>query len=437
MRKHPWRTWLLLLGLVLALGAAGCGGGDDEEGAGGTTGGTEQVSGSVSVMGIWVSEEQKSFQAVVDGFKDVQPNVKVKYNPVGDNLPTVLATAVQGGNPPDIAAIAQPGLMTQFAEQGKLKPLDFAKSQAVANFGQSTVDTGSVDGTFYGLFWKANNKSTVWYNVPAFSDAGVEAPATWDDLLSDASTIKQSGLPAYSIGGASGWTLTDLFENIYLRTAGPEKYDQLSKHEIKWTDPSVKEALTEMAKIFSDSDNIAGGTSGALQTDFETSVGNVFAPEAKAAMVIEGDFVPGVPKTTLKPETGYNFFKFPSISGSPDSVVASGNFFVIFRDTPAVRAFVKYLIDPASAEIWVARGGFGSPNKKVDPTTYTDPLLRETSEAMTGSENLRFDLSDLQPSAFGATEGQGLWKLFQDFLKTPSDVNGIAQKMEQAASAAG
>ena len=405
----------------------------------GTAGGAHKstgVSGSVSIIDKWTGDEQKSFEAVLAPFKKANPGVKIKYTGAGDNVPQIVSTAVQGGNPPDIAAIAQPGLMTQFADQGKLKPLDFVKSQAVANFGQSTVDTGSVKGTFYGLFWKANNKSTIWYNVPAFKDAGVESPATWDDLVSDADTIKQSGLPAYSIGGASGWTLTDLFENIYLRTAGPEKYDQLSKHEIKWTDPSVKEALTEMGKVFKDSDNIAGGTSGALQTDFETSVGNVFAPKPKAAMIMEGDFVPGVPKTTLKPETGYNFFKFPSINDSPDSVVASGNFIVIFRDTPAVRAFLKYLVDPKSAEIWVARGGFGSPNKKVDPSTYTDPLLRETSEAMTGSENLRFDLSDLQPSAFGATDGQGLWKLFQDFLKNPNDVNGIAQNMEKAASAA-
>src|SRR6266540_423226 len=431
MRKHPWRTSALLLGLVLAFAAAGCGGGNNES-ATTTSGGAAQVSGSVSVMGIWVGEEQKSFQAVIDGFKEQQPGVNVKYNPAGNNLPTVLGTAVQGGNPPDIAAIAQPGLMLQFAQQNKLKPLDFAKSDAVSNFGQSTVDTGSVDGTFYGLFWKANNKSTVWYNVKSFDDAGVESPASWDDFLSDAKTINQSGLPAYSIGGASGWTLTDLFENIYLRTAGPEKYDQLSKHEIKWTDPSVKEALTEMGKIFSDTGNIAGGTSGALQDDFETSVGNVLAAKPKAAMVMEGDFVPGVVKTTLKPKTGYNFFKFPSINGSPDSVVASGNFFVIFRDTPAVRAFLDYLVSPDSADIWVKRGGFGSPNKNVEPASYTDPLLRETSEAMTASENLRFDLSDLQPAAFGATDGQGLWKLFQDFLKDPSDVNGIAQNMEKA-----
>ena len=93
-----------------------------------------------------------------------------------------------------------------------------------------------------------------------FADAGVEAPDTWDDFLEAANTLSASGVPAYSIGGADGWTLTDLFENIYLRTAGPEMYDQLSRHEIPWTDQSVKDALTEMAKIVGDPDNIVGGT---------------------------------------------------------------------------------------------------------------------------------------------------------------------------------
>jgi alpha-glucoside transport system substrate-binding protein len=442
MRKHRWRVLALLAVLLLALVAAGCGGDDDEgEGAGTTTTAEEtteeeQVSGSVSVMGIWVGEEQASFKAVIDGFKDVQPDVTVKYNPVGDNLPTVLSTAVQGGNPPDVAAIAQPGLMTQFVDQGKLQSLDFLKNSVVENFGQSVVDTGTVDGSFYGLLWKANNASTVWYNVKAFEDAGVEPPTTWDDFTQDAETIKASGLPAYSIAGADGWTLTDLFENIYLRTAGPEKYDQLSKHEIKWTDASVTEALTEMAKVFSDSSNIAGRTVGALQTDFPTSVSNVLAPEPKASMVIEADFVPGVVQTTLKPETGFNFFAFPSINDSPESVVAKGNLVIAFRDTPAVQAFLKYLVSPESAEIWVKRGGFASPNKNVPAASYADPLLRETSQTMTNAQTLRFDLADLQPSAFGATTGQGMWKLFQDLLRDPDNVNGIARQLEAAATAA-
>jgi alpha-glucoside transport system substrate-binding protein len=442
MTRHAWRVLALLVVLMLAFAAAGCGGDDDDDGEGaGTTAeetGTtqEQVSGSVSVMGIWVGEEQRSFQAVIDGFKEVQPDVTVRYNPVGDNLPTVLSTAVQGGNPPDIAAIAQPGLMTQFVDQGKLQALDFLQDSVVENFGQSVVDTGTVENSFYGLLWKANNASTVWYNVKAFEDAGIEPPETWDDLLQGGETVKASGLPAYSIAGADGWTLTDLFENIYLRTAGADLYDQLSKHEIPWTHQSVKEALTEMAKIFSDSDNMAGGTTGSLQTDFPTSVSNVFAASPKASMVIEADFVPGVVQTTLKPETGFNFFAFPSINDSPPAVVAKGNLVIAFNDTPAVRAFLDYLVSPESAEIWVKRGGFASPNKNVPASSYSDPLLRETSQTMTDAETLRFDLADLQPSAFGATVGQGLWKLFQDLLRDPDDVDGIAAQMEAAAKRA-
>ena len=87
------------------------------------------VSGQVSVMAVWTGEEQASFQAVIDEFTKLYPNVTVNYTSAGDQLPTVLSTAVQGGNPPSVAAVAQPGLMTDFVNQGVLKPLDFASEE--------------------------------------------------------------------------------------------------------------------------------------------------------------------------------------------------------------------------------------------------------------------------------------------------------------------
>jgi ABC-type glycerol-3-phosphate transport system substrate-binding protein len=432
MTKPRWRTIAAVIATAALAGAAASCGGDDDGGGGGSS----DVSGTISVMGIWTGEEQASFEAVIDGFNEEYPNVTVNYNSAGDNLPTVLSTAVEGGNPPDIAAIAQPGLMTGFVEKGVLEPLDYLEDTAVENFGQSVVDTGSVDGTLYGLMWKANNKSTVWYNVAAFDDAGVEPSETWDDFITDGETIKASGLPAYSIAGADGWTLTDLFENIYLRTAGPDMYDQLSSHTIPWTDQSVKDALTEMAKVFQDGDNMAGGTSGALQTDFPTSVSNVFSESPKAAQVIEADFVNGVVETSLEPQTGFNVFTFPQINDSPPSVVGAGNLFITFRTNSAIEAFMEYMTTPESAAIWAERGGFSSPNKNIDSSVYPDEILRTTAEALGEAEVFRFDLSDLQPAAFGATAGQGMWKLFQDFLQDPSDVDGIAQKLEDSAKSA-
>src|SRR5919109_1984160 len=335
---------LAFLALLAAAVAAGCGGGEEgggETGGGGGGGGAnENVSGSISLMGIWVGTEQKSIQAVLDGFEEQCPDVTTTYNAAGDNIVTVLATAVQGGNPPDLATIAQPGTIREYADRGEIKPIDFARDTVEANYSQSNVDLGTIDGKLYSFLFKGANKSTVWYNVPVFEDAGVEPPEDWDAFLDDAATIKASGVPAYSIGGADGWTLTDLFENIYIRTAGPEKYDQLAAHEIPWTDQSVKDALAEMAKIFSDTDNIAGGTQGALQTDFPTSVTQVFAAPPKAAQILEADFVEGeiLNSTKAKPETGFNVFDFPSINDSAPAVVGGGDQLVMFKDSQAARA---------------------------------------------------------------------------------------------------
>jgi hypothetical protein len=298
------------------------------------------------------------------------------------------------------------------------------------------IAVGTFEDELYALLFKAANKSTYWYNVQAFEDAGVEATEDWDEFLTNAETIKASGLPAFSIGGAEGWTLTDLFENIYLRTAGGDMYDQLSRHEIPWTDQSVKDALAEMAKIVGDPDNIVGGTEGALQSDFPTSVSNVFAESPKGAMVIEGDFVPGVVESPLEPETGYNVSPFPAINDSPPSVVGGGDLAVMFDDTPAARAFIEYLASPEAAEIWAGRGGFSSANQNLDPGVYPDPITQTTATAIAEADEFRFDLSDVQPSEFGSTEGQGLWKFFQDFVANPDDIDGITRQMEQAASAA-
>ena len=435
MKRHRWHLLALMLVLVLAAVAAGCGGDDDEEGAA-TTGETEAVSGSVSVMAVWTGPEQQGFQAVLDGFTEANPDVNVRYTSAGDQLPTQLSTAVEGGNPPDIAVLPQPGLMRDFAEQDALQPIDFAQEDVQNNLGESAVQLGTVDGTLYGFLFKAANKSTVWYNVAAFEDAGVEPPESWDDFISAADTIRSSGVPAYSIGGADGWTLTDLFENIYLRSAGAEKYDQLSTHEIPWTDQSVKDALTEMAKVIGNGDNIAGGTAGALQTDFPTSVSNVFAEDPKAAMVIEGDFVPGVVESPLQPETGFNVFQFPSFGDEPASVVGGGDTVVMFKDSPAAQALIRYLTTEDAARRWAEKGGFASLNKDLDASVYPDPVTQTTAGALAEAEVFRFDLSDLQPAAFGGTVGQGLFKLFQDFLRNPNNVDGIAQQMETAAARA-
>jgi len=398
------------------------------------------VSGSISFDGIWTAAEATAFGKVIAAFNKVYPNVKVKYKPVGNNVPTVLATAIAGGHPPDMADIAQPGLVKQLAQQGHLKPITYAQSTVNANFAPAWSKLGSVNGKLYAIVFKAANKSLYWYNVPDFKAAGVTPPKTWAQLQTAAKTIKASGVLPYSLCGASGWTLTDLFENIYLRTFGPAKYDALSAHTIKWTDPSVTTALKTMGQIIGDSGNLAGGTSGALQTDFPTCVNNAWASPSQGAIVFEADFVGGAitSGTKAKPGTGFNAAVFPSITAGANSsaVEIGGDLLVAFRDTPAIEAFVKFLATAPAAEAWAKIGGFGTGNRHVPASIYPDAITRATEAPLGTAKSVVFDMSDEQPASFGSTTGQGEWGIFQKFLQTPTDVSGIQKQLEASATAA-
>jgi len=125
------------------------------------------------------------------------------------------------------------------------------------------------------------------------------------------------------------------------------------------------------------------------------------------------------------------------VGGSPPAVVGGGDTVVMFKDNPAARALVTYLASPEAGAIAAKfSAGFSSPNKNVPASAYTDPLNRATAVALAHAKVFRFDLSDLQPAAFGGTVGQGEFKLFQDFLKNPKNVNGVAAQLEAAAAAA-
>jgi ABC-type glycerol-3-phosphate transport system substrate-binding protein len=422
-RGLRWPGFLALAGL-LAMTVAACG--------------APAPGRRVEVAAVWTGGEQKAFAQVLAAFEK-QTGMQVTYTSTGDDIATVLGTRLQGGSPPDVAILPQPGLLADLARRGALKPIEAVVGKDVdENYAPVWRQLGSADGTLYGVWFKAANKSLVWYNVGVFRGAGVRPPAAWDEWLRLARTISDFGVPPFSIGGADGWTLTDWFENVYLRTAGPDLYDRLTRHEIPWTHPSVAVALSALSQIFGRPEWLAGGTSGALQTDFPTSVAQVFRSPPKAAMVYEGDFVAGVitGETGAKLGTDADSFAFPSIQGSPPSVVAGGDVAVLLRDSEGGKALIRFLATPEAGKIWAQLGGFTSPNKAVSLSAYADESSRRSAEALLAAQNLRFDMSDQAPAAFGGTPGQGEWAILQDFLRHPSEIQGTMQRLEAAATRA-
>jgi ABC-type glycerol-3-phosphate transport system substrate-binding protein len=426
---------------IAGLGLAACG----ESGGGGTSpsssGGVSKVGGNVSVWAVWTGTEQKSFQTVLDRFQQ-DSGVTANYQSKGDQLPTVLGTAIAGGSPPDVAVLPQPGLLKDLVGKSALQPLDsVAGADMDSNFASVWKGLGTVNSKLYGVYFKAANKSTVWYNVKTFKAAGItNPPKTWDELKTDMATLRQYGTAPFAMCGGSGWTLTDWFENVYRRSAGKDKYDALATHAIPWTDPSVVTAFQRLNEVFGTDGNMAGGKAGALATAFPNCVNDVFGASPKAAMIYEGDFVGSTISTvgaSLQPGTDFDFFNFPAIDNSPNAVVGGGDVAVMLKDTPQARALIKFLASPAAGTVWGKLGGFTSPNKNVSTDSYPNAIAKKSAQALIDAgNNFSFDMSDQAPAAFGGTEGSGEWGDLQNWLRNPADIQGTLTALERDAKAA-
>jgi ABC-type glycerol-3-phosphate transport system substrate-binding protein len=434
---------------LLALTACSSSGGSGNPPATGGGGSSSTSSGpdlsgkSFTVLGQWTGEEQKAFQAVLDAF-DQQTGASGQYTPAaGADEAGVLGTQVAGGTPPDIAFLSLPGAISQYVQSGDLKALNAdAQAAVTANYASEWATLATVKGKVYGVPFDVSNKSTVWYNAGDFSNAGISSdPATWDDFINAAKTLSASGVSVpVSVGGGDGWTLTDWFENVYIRSAGVDMYDKLTHHQIPWTDPSVATALTTLKQMWGDS-QLIGSPSDALKVPFTSSVDNVFKSSARSGIVYEGSFVASTivgDKLPAKVGTDAKFFPFPSVNGSQPVVVAGGDFAVGFTDNPAVQAFLQFLATPDAAKALVGTDGSGflSANKNVGTSDYPDPTLGALAQQLVSAgNNFRFDMSDQAPATFGGTPNKGEWADLQAFLQN-GDVSGTQHQLESDANKA-
>ncbi|KQX52671.1 MULTISPECIES: ABC transporter substrate-binding protein [unclassified Streptomyces] len=441
LRPRKAAVTLTAFTALAALALAGCGGDTSKDPESGPDRTLPLKGEKIEVAAVWTGPEQENFTKVLKEFEK-RTGATVTFVPAQDPIVNFLGTKIAGGAPPDVAMLPQVGAIQQAAAQKWLKPVGpEAEAALAANYSRGWQELGAVDGTQYGVYFKAANKSLVWYNSAVFDNAGAAEPKTWKEFLGTAETISASGVTPVSVGGADGWTLTDWFENVYLSQAGPEKYDQLAKHTIKWTDPSVTAALTTLAELFGKPALLAGGTNGALQTEYPVSVTQTFTggDQPKGAMVFEGDFAAvNIAQTKAKIGTDAKVFPFPKVGDAGTSpVVTAGDAAVALKDTKGAQALLAFLASPEAAKIWAAEGGFLSPNKNLDPAAYPNDVQREIAKALIDSgDTFRFDMSDQMPQSFGGTPGKGEWKALQDFLKNPKDVAGTQARLEQDAEKA-
>lgn len=430
--------------LLLTAFAVAC---DDDDNGGGTTPtaangdetpeGTQpaQNLGSVNVLGIWGAEELTSFESMVQPWQQ-QTGGQMDFTGTR-NITADLVLRVEGGNPPDVAIPAEIGLFQQFAREGRLISLDQCQGLEDTirnNYPEAFVDLGTVDGTLYGFFMKADTKGTVWYNPQFFEENNIDVPenmGSFDDLLALSQQILDTGTPPWSIGlesaEASGWPATDWIQQIILNELGEDVYDGLIDGSVPFTDERVREAFEMFGQIATDAQmTVQGGPTGINATNFIDSAHPPFESPPRAGMVYLGGFASGFITDQFpdaQPEQDFDFFTWPG-----GGITGGANIVYAFNDDETTCSFLEHLASAEAQEVWVEAGGFTSVNEQVDLDAYPDPVSRAQAEQLLDAETFRFDLDD----AIGGALQQALFQGLTEYITSPNQLESILQQVEQA-----
>jgi alpha-glucoside transport system substrate-binding protein len=398
----------------------------------------EDLAGqTVSVVAVWAGSELEAFREMVRPWEE-RTGATMSYEGTRD-IHAVLSERIDAGTPPDIAGLPGPGQMRNFAEEGHLVDLStfLDIDDLEANYDDTWIELATIENGLYGIFSKASAKSFIWYNPSAFAAAGYEIPESWDELMTLSQQIIDDGNTPWCIGlesgAASGWPGTDWIEDIMLRTAGPEIYDQWWQHKISWTSDEVRRAWELWGEIVANEDMVDGGTTGMLATDFGASVYPLLEEPPgcylhRQATFISGFIQEGFPDAMATED--YDFFQFPPIDeghGSP--MLVAGDLFGMFNDTPAARSLIRWLSSAEAQQIGVELGGYIATNRQVPIDAYPNPLLAQAAEFMREAPTIRFDASDLMP----ASVNSAFWNGILSYIENPDALDQILQNIETVA----
>jgi alpha-glucoside transport system substrate-binding protein len=297
------------------------------------------------------------------------------------------------------------------------------------------MDLGEYEGQHYGLPTNVNLKSMIWYSKPTFDEEGYEIPETWDELIALSDQMVEDGYAPWCVGfedgAASGWPATDWLEDIVLRTAGPDVYDQWWQHEIPFDDPEIIEAAEVMGEIMFAEDYVLGGADQTVAIAFGDAPNPMFDDPPGCLLHRQASFIPAFFPEDAEAGEDYDWFVFPPID--EEGILIAGELAMVFRDDPEVVDFLERF---ASQEVQCAQGEEPetsriSPRVDVGPECYFDPILADAADVLNDAieeDVARFDASDMMPAAVGAGS---FWTAMLEYMQDPDGLEEYFAAVEE------
>jgi alpha-glucoside transport system substrate-binding protein len=423
--------------------------GDDDVGTGDTTeetdggdgnggGGGGEDTGTVNLMSAGEPEEVEAYQTIFDDLINSQTEYQAEVESVGD-FEQQFQIRAEGGTL-DVAAVPQPGAIPALVEAGSivsLEDLGFDIAELEATLGESFVALGEYEGEHYGIPTNINLKSMVWYPKDDFDAAGYEVPETFDDLIALSDQIVADGSTPWCVGfeseGSTGWPATDWMEDIMLRTAGGDVYDQWVAHEIPFNDDAVVNAGEIFGQIMFGDGYVLGGAENTTSIAFGDAPLPMFDDPPGCWLHRQASFInASFPPDSVAGED-YDWFPFPAID--QEGTLYAGELTVVGTNgnRPEVVDFLERFI---STEVQCEMGSVQassriSPNVEVGPDCYSNDILADASVVLTDSladGTGRFDASDLMPAEVGSGS---FWTGMIEYMQGgPDSLQGVLDEIE-------
>ncbi|MBB3394863.1 MULTISPECIES: extracellular solute-binding protein [unclassified Rhizobium] len=384
----------------------------------------ETVSGELVVLNWIGGSELEMMREIQKAFLAKYPNVTIREVAItgqGD-MRGGIRTALMGGEVVDVLFNTWPAFRKELADAGMLRPID----DQWKSYGWDKVispawkELGSIGGAPYGLTYTFGDRSGIWYMKEHLAKAGIAAPPkTWDEFIASFDKLTKAGYTAPVAIPGKYWAHAEWFETLLLRTAGVETATKLAAHEIPWTDPAVKTALSKYGQMLQA--HCCGATNSMLANDWDGEADQIFQANAKNYLLI-GMWMNNRAKNDYKLAEGkdYGFFQFPTLGmGHDDTSSIDAKELLVTANGPnpkAADAFLDFWTSAQAANI-LAKAGYASPSSNIDASLYGE--AQKTATQAVASSKLQFVLGDLLP---GDLVDEYRVQL-QKFLQDPSDTN--------------
>ncbi len=176
---------------------------------------TEQTEGVVLTMGSWRTDDVTQMNQILAKFHEKYPNITIKFTPTdAPSYNAVLAAQLKGGSAPDLFYLRSYAVSRTLFEQNYLEALDTVPGLK-DNFTPAMLAPWATDdGKPYGVPFIATSHG-VYYNVDVFKSLNLKEPTTWEELLSTAQKVKDSGLTPFANASGDTWTMAEIvFMNL-------------------------------------------------------------------------------------------------------------------------------------------------------------------------------------------------------------------------------